>query len=40
MKTMHNIITPLKELERMIGMRTLKDNVVDQIIYYVQNFIN
>jgi len=38
MKTMHNIITPLKELERMIGMRTLKDNVVDQIIYYVQNF--
>jgi SpoVK/Ycf46/Vps4 family AAA+-type ATPase len=37
-ETLHKIKTPLIELDRMIGMNTLKENVIDQIIYYVQKF--
>ena len=32
-ETLHKIKTPLIELDRMIGMNTLKENVIDQIIY-------
>jgi len=38
MKTLYNIKVPLVELNNMIGMVDLKDNIVDQVIYYVQEF--
>ena len=34
----HNIKEPLQKLNNMIGIRTVKTSIVDQIIYYVQNF--
>ena len=37
MRSMHNIKEPLTELNNMIGMNGLKDSIVDQIIYFVQN---
>jgi len=37
MQAMHNIKKPLNELNDMIGMTNLKNAVVDQIIYFVQN---
>ena len=37
MQSMHNIKEPLTELDNMIGMNGLKDSIVDQIIYFVQN---
>ena len=36
MKALHNIKEPLQELNNMIGMNELKNNVVDQILYFVQ----
>jgi hypothetical protein len=38
MEVIHKIKSPLQELDSMIGMSSLKNNVVDQIIYYMQNF--
>jgi len=37
MKTLHNIKEPLEELNNMIGMKELKNNIVDQILYFVQH---
>lgn len=37
MKAMHNIKEPLTNLKNMIGMNKLKNNIVDQILYFVQN---
>ena len=37
MKTLHNIKEPLEELNNMIGMKDLKNNIVDQILYFIQN---
>ena len=37
MKAMHNIKEPLLNLKNMIGMNKLKNNIVDQILYFVQN---
>jgi hypothetical protein len=37
MKAIHAIKDPLQDLSNMIGMETLKRNIVDQIIYYIQN---
>ena len=36
MKALHIIKEPLEELNNMIGMNGLKNNVVDQILYFVQ----
>jgi SpoVK/Ycf46/Vps4 family AAA+-type ATPase len=36
MKTLHNIKEPLIELNNMIGMKELKNNITDQILYFVQ----
>jgi SpoVK/Ycf46/Vps4 family AAA+-type ATPase len=36
MKALHNIKEPLEELNHMIGMNDLKTNIVDQILYFVQ----
>ena len=35
-QALHNIKEPLEELNRMIGMKELKNNIVDQILYFVQ----
>ena len=37
MKGLHNIKKPLLELKNMIGMNQLKNSVVDQIIYFIQD---
>ena len=36
MKALHDIKEPLQELEKMVGMQSLKSNIVDQILYFVQ----
>lgn len=36
MKILHDIKGPLEELNNMIGMHNLKNNIVDQILYFVQ----
>ena len=36
MNAIHNIKEPLTELNNMIGMNTLKNAIVDQIIYFIQ----
>ena len=37
MDAIHNIEAPLLELNKMIGMKKLKDSVVDQILYFIQD---
>jgi ATP-dependent 26S proteasome regulatory subunit len=37
MSALHNIKEPLSELNNMIGMKTLKENIIDQILFYIQN---
>jgi len=37
MKGLHNIKEPLEELNNMIGMKNLKTNIVDQLLYFVQD---
>ena len=37
MNALHNIKEPLKELNNMIGMETLKKNIIDQLIYFIQD---
>ena len=36
MTALHNIKKPLTDLNNMIGMKGLKENIVDQIIFYIQ----
>ena len=37
MKILHKIKDPLTDLNNMIGMKNLKENIVDQILFYIQN---
>lgn len=37
MKAMHDIKKPLEDLQDMVGMKDLKNNIVDQILYFVQD---
>ena len=37
MKSLHNIKEPLQDLNNMIGMDLLKQNIVDQILYFIQS---
>jgi hypothetical protein len=37
MKALHRIKNDLIELNNMIGMKYLKENIVDQLLYYLQN---
>jgi len=37
MESLHKIKEPLKQLNSMIGMKKLKENIVDQVIFYIQN---
>jgi len=36
MTALHDIKEPLEELNNMVGMKDLKNNIVDQILYFVQ----
>ena len=38
MAALHDIKTPLQDLNNMIGMDKLKDSIVDQILYFIQDF--
>ena len=38
MGSLHNISASLRKLNSMIGLNTLKQSIVYQIIYYIQNF--
>jgi hypothetical protein len=38
MKTLHCIKEPLTKLKNMIGMKNLKETLVEQILYFVQGF--
>ena len=38
MVAIHNISDALTRLNSMVGLHKLKDSIVDQIIYYIQNF--
>jgi SpoVK/Ycf46/Vps4 family AAA+-type ATPase len=37
MRSLHKIKEPLIDLNNMIGMKNVKENVVDQILFYIQN---
>ena len=37
MQAIHNIKTPLIELDNMIGLNSLKVSIMDQILYYIQD---
>jgi hypothetical protein len=37
MKILHKIREPLVELKNMIGMKELKENIVDQLLFYIQS---
>ena len=37
MNALHNVKEPLEELNNMVGMKNLKNNIVDQILYFVQH---
>lgn len=36
-QAIHNIKEPITELNNMIGMHKLKDSIIDQIIFFIQN---
>ena len=36
-KALHRISDPLRKLDAMVGMNSLKESVMDQIIYFIQN---
>ncbi len=40
MTALHKIKTELNELNNMIGMKDMKENVVDQLLYYIQDLHN
>ena len=37
MRSLHKIKEPLTDLNNMIGMKNVKENIVDQILFYIQN---
>ena len=37
MQAIHNIKEPLTELKNMIGMKRLKESILDQILYFIQD---
>ena len=38
MEAIHNIRHPITKLNNMIGMKSLKEQIVDQILYFSQYF--
>ena len=39
-QAIHNIIGPLVHLNNMIGIKSVKNSILDQILYYIQDFHN
>lgn len=37
LKALHKILPSLEELNNMIGMKSIKESIIDQILYYLQN---
>ena len=37
MKKLHNLIEPLEELEKMIGMQGVKKNIINHLLFYLQD---
>ena len=37
MEDIHRIKSPLTKLDNMIGMDNIKNSIIDQILYYMQN---
>jgi len=37
LESLHKIKEPLKQMDNMVGMNSLKENIVDQILYFVQD---
>ena len=40
LKLLHKIKEPLKKLQSMIGMNVIKNNIIEQILYYLQGLHN
>jgi len=38
LKTLSYLIEPLQDLQSMIGLKSVKENIVNQIMYFLQNF--
>ena len=38
METLHKLVQPLEKLQTMIGMKSVKDTIVNLILYNIQNF--
>ena len=38
LKALHNIKIPLQKLNNMIGMQNLKSSILDQLLYFIQEF--
>ena len=35
LKTLYKLVTPLQKLSRLIGLKTIKENIVNQIVYFL-----
>lgn len=40
MEVLYNIVDPLIELNNMVGLKMVKENIVDQLLYYLQGLHN
>lgn len=40
MEVLYNIVEPLTELNNMVGLKFVKENIVDQLLYYLQGLHN
>ena len=38
LRTLNKLVEPLEELKKMVGMKSIKDNIVNLIVYYMQGF--
>jgi len=38
LRTLSYLVKPLEELQSMIGLKSVKENIVNQIMYFLQNF--
>ena len=40
LKILHNLIDPLENFDKMIGMKNVKENIISQVLYFLQGFNN
>ena len=38
LETLHNLVAPLENLKKMIGMKSVKETIVNLVLYNLQNF--